>query len=37
MQNLMQKMKRLKSLQVKTVSYLEPNEASIMEFFCEYT
>ena len=29
-------MKRLKSLQVKAVSYLEPKRASIMGRFCEY-
>ena len=29
-------MKRLNSLQ-KAVVYLEPKQASTMEFFCEYT
>ena len=29
--------KRLKSLQVKAVSYLEPKRVSTMKLFCEYT
>ena len=29
--------KRSKSFQVKTVSYLEPMRASMIELFCEYT
>ena len=29
--------KRLKSLQVKAVSYLEPKRTSMMKLFCEYT
>ena len=33
----LKEIKRLKSLQVKAVSYLEPKRASMMELFCEYT
>ena len=29
--------KRLKTLQVKAETYLEPKGASIMKLFCEYT
>ena len=33
----LKEIKRLKSLQVKSVSYLEPKRAYMMELFCEYT